>query len=136
MKHYRVALILVFVAAIANITACKFKPGCILEDRAAKGLANAISGQLGCKREDLVYRDVGLWLESKLKLCSTAARPVVDDPKLASGPIASIVCPIVAPIAANALPWDKIPASWECDSSGAKEKIKAILTTGCLALPF
>lgn len=116
---------------LLSLNACKTPATCAFSTAIGNVSGDALGIALECENLDLVREDVGAWLGNNTGVCKQA------EP---TGPIAVVACPIVASFAKTEL--DRIVADnrimkrWACKATNAKNTALAMLTTGCMALPW
>jgi hypothetical protein len=115
MKQWLITTLVLF-GVLAVVPACKWSPGCLVEEKVVTSVSNALSSGLQCSRPELVREDIGN-LVGKLKLCK----------KTETG----VICGIVASMAVEQLAKVAIPPRWECSATAAKEKIVQIISAAC-----
>lgn len=121
--------ILIAMLAMISLTSCKFKPGCIIEDKATKVISAGISKVAECGRPDLVQEDILAGFQTTIGMCKK---------ELPTGPIGMVVCPLISQWAVNQFAEQEKVAyylkRWECTAKNAKQSAVTLLTTGCVAL--
>lgn len=112
------------ILSIFMLTGCKF--GCDTEKVISNSLSGTIAKGLNCANQAAIQKSVEAILD-KSNICTE------QDKK--TGPIAMVVCPIIAETAVVYL-GSKIPESWECKPATAEQTVAGVFSMFCSMLPF
>lgn len=130
---WNLSIVAVVAAAVFAIGGCKkIKPGCVLAEKGAPPIADFISKKAACKKPEVMRAAVLDFCNNDLGLCK--------DDVLTTGPIAEIICPILAAYGKDALAKKlgekEIMKRAECDANVGAASIVDPLLVACRLFPF
>lgn len=114
----------ILLVGLFAFSGCKL--GCDAEKVITEKLSGAIASGLQCTNQTQIQADIVSILDET---------NVCFKPEEKRGPIALIVCPVLAN-AGVAFLGTQVPASWQCNPSVAQTGVAAVLTQFCQLLPF
>ena len=117
------------IPLLALVLCVSCKTPCANETVLTGGLANGIATALSCTNVAQIQIDVVNTLAAA-NIC-TASEPV----HTLGGPIALVVCPLVAQAAVSVL-GAKVPVTWSCNPVLAEQGVATVVTAACNLLPF